>query len=72
MVEQHAGDIARPFLPSLLRDQGIEAPYGIRFQPVHGSAPVDDEYELRDIVFHDHILRSKKFMAAGSSCPTAL
>ena len=52
IVKQHRGDQCFTLFPSLLPDQGIEAADGIRFQSRHGTAAVQDKYDLCQILFH--------------------
>ena len=37
----------------LLFDGAIEAPDGIFFEPAHGAATVEDEYDFSESFFHD-------------------
>ena len=58
-AEEDRGNKGLALLFFLLFDQGIEAADGIRLQPAHGAAAVQDKDDLRQVLFHVPYLQQK-------------
>ena len=56
VVKQHRGDERLARLPPLLLEHGVKAADGVPFQPRHGAAAIENEYQFRQILFHKKYL----------------
>ena len=52
-VKENGGDVCLARFLLLLFDGAVEAPDGVLFEPAHGSAAVEDEYDFGESLFHD-------------------
>ena len=53
VVKENGGHKTFARLLALLVDQGIEAANRVAFQPSHGTAPVQNEYQFCHVVSHN-------------------
>ena len=55
IVEKKRGDQSFPGFFLLLFQHGTKPSDGVVLHPLHGAAPVQDEYQFRQILFHEQI-----------------
>ena len=61
VVEEHRGDQRPALLLPLPLDHPVEPPYGVRLQPRHGAAAIQNKYQFRQIFVH--IIRLPRYFS---------